>query len=340
MLKTVLGTSLLVVLMISGYSLIPDAEVSPSKPQEITNFIENQVETTAIMSNEWGPEIQSIILDLQQQYQDQIHLTHIQAKLIYIRDHLIQYLSAPPNEQLKKVLVSAFPGYADAILSTWLRLDQYELWLVEENRTLMDLEPLSRGGMLWEKRTELFPLAAYEIWSEEQDSYEAAQLELHSTLDALEVSFDLPMHERVDRLQNSFNQANGIIVDTINTQTGSLQGTIASILFGMDAVQKDLQQLSSEDRQQQIKDIRQQLGFDQQTIEKMAIIDEQRQKRWENGSAYMVSRQQLLADNNEVPETQLAELRSEYFGKSASTIAKEEESGFYRFQRPRYYGRN
>ena len=54
----------------------------------------------------------------------------------------------------------------------------------------------------------------------------------------------------------------------------------------------------------------------------------------------MESRDQLLASNENLPEDQLDELRSQFFGNSASTIAKEEANGFYRFQRPRYYGRN
>ena len=339
MLKIFLGTGLLICLMISGYFLAPNPEVIPSKT-DITKIKSEKPTEIKKLNSEWNSDIQNIILDLQQQYQDQIHLTYIQAKIIYIREHLAHYLPAPINKQLKKVLVVTFPGYADAILSTWARLDQYQRWLVEQNRTLMELDTLSRGGMLWKKRTELFPLAAHQIWTEEQDSYEAAQLELHTTIDALDIDFDLPMRDRVERLQSSFQQANSIIVDTINAQTGSLQGTIASVLFGLDSVQKDLRQLTAEDRQQQIEDIRLQLGFDEQTIKKMAIIDDQRQERWDNGNAYMASREKLLADNGEISANQLNILRSEYFGKSSITIAKEEEDGFFRFQRPRYYGRN
>ena len=79
---------------------------------------------------------------------------------------------------------------------------------------------------------------------------------------------------------------------------------------------------------------------------KVLLLAEQdlvREARWQNGYAYMEARGILEAHYgpNAVPEIELDTLREEFFQHEASTIKKEEtDIGFYRYNRPRVYGRN
>jgi hypothetical protein len=66
-----------------------------------------------------------------------------------------------------------------------------------------------------------------------------------------------------------------------------------------------------------------------------------RDTRWEVGSQYMSEREALAQQYSGTElETRLMELRSRYFTEEAEVIAEEEASGFFRFTRPRQWGRN
>ena len=341
--KTVLATSAFIILMITVSFLSPFKQASDIMADPLHhNRSEPKIslrQKKVIINNKWNPEVDAIIISLRNKYQDKIHLTHIQAKLIHIRDHLLQYLPPPYDINIKKIIDAAFPLHRDEILSTWERMDQYEDWLLAQNRTLMELDSLSRSGMLWEKREKLFPLAAQYIWSKEQDSYENAQINLHNEINFLDSSHNLTMLDRIEHLKASFNDSNTLFTAGSNKEFTN-KSTIASVFFGLAAVQQELQQLPPQQRQQEINLVRQQLGFSAEAIIQMEAIDIKREKRWINGNEYMKSRNRLIASNDQVSELEMNKLRSQYFGNSAITIAREEESGFYRYQRPRYYGRN
>jgi hypothetical protein len=339
--KIIISTSIFLILALSGYQYY---SVSSSANNEyITLELQNKNSDHAkdiTMANRWSIEIQEIIRNLKNQYSTQINHIHIQAKLITIRVPLINQLDAPLQENMKAVLATAFPSYENSILNVWSRMDEYQKWLTTENRTLMELNALSRSGMLWQKRNELFPISASDIWNEEQDNYETAQLNFHSTIDQLDKSNDVPMNERIQRLQTSFQQADNVFTRTLGQQSGMHKNTIASVLFGLTSVQDELKILNPEHRQLEIDAVRRELGYDEESIIKMSTTDSKREQRWSNGYAYMESRGQLIANNDQPSASQLNALRNQFFGNSAKTIEREETDGFYRFQRPRYYGRN
>ena len=87
--------------------------------------------------------------------------------------------------------------------------------------------------------------------------------------------------------------------------------------------------------------MRQQLGYNEEQVETAQEKDKERNQRWDNGLAYMAKRQQLVDTlDSDALESALLTLRDTYFKKEAYTIAKEETAGFYRYARPRIYGRN
>ena len=92
-----------------------------------------------------------------------------------------------------------------------------------------------------------------------------------------------------------------------------------------------------------IDEIRRSIGFDEDLVQELAERDLVREARWQNGYAYMEARGMLEAryGQNGVPEIELDLLREQYFQHEASTIKREEtDIGFYRYNRPRVYGRN
>lgn len=341
LIKIIISTSIFLILALSGYQYY--SATSSANNEYITLELQKKNSDDAkdiTTDGRWSIEIQDIIRNLKNQYSTQIHHIHIQAKLITIREPLMNQLDAPIQENMKAVLATAFPSYENSILNVWSRMDEYQKWLTTENRTLMESNALSRSGMLWQKRNELFPIAASDIWNEEQDNYETAQLNFHSTIDQLDKSHDVPMNERIQRLQTSFQQADNAFTRTLGQQSGIHKNTIASVLFGLSSVQDELKILDPEHRQLEIDAVRRELGYDEESIIKMSTTDSKREQRWSNGYAYMESRERLIANNDQPSASQLNVLRNQFFGHSAKTIEREETDGFYRFQRPRYYGRN
>lgn len=339
--KIITSISICLLIILSGYQFLAIEDDSNTSTSAILTFNKNTSLMNGTASNSaWSFEIQSIIKTLQTQYKNKIHNTHIQAKLIIIREKLNNTLPPPINNTLPLFLADAFPEYANSILDAWSKMDEYEQWLITNNRTLMELNELGRSGMLWEKRHELFPLSATKIWNEERDKYETAQFKLHNEIDYLDQSMDTSTAEKIDRLTTSFQTANTMFMNA-SSQEGSIhKNTIASVLFGLASVQNELKELDPTSRQLEIDAIRRELGYNEGSIKKMAELDEKRNQRWRNGYSYMESRKLLTENNTQIPESELMKLRDQFFGSSAKTIAKEEANGFYRFQRPRYYGRN
>ena len=95
------------------------------------------------------------------------------------------------------------------------------------------------------------------------------------------------------------------------------------------------------DRQNAINESRKQLGFTDDDIKLLAQEDKIKEQRWQNGYQYMSARDQLSqAYEGDDLESKLLELREKYFNNEAPTIKAEEDSGFYRYNRPRLYGSN
>lgn len=341
----IVSTSICFLIAISGYFF----HHSPT-PFHNSELRINAIKTTnkniethsnpEIKSSQWSLELQGLMHEVKDKYSNTIHLIHEQAKLIQFRQPIVDILPSPINKNLNAVLSEIFPDHSASILNVWSRMDIYEDWLITQNRTLMELNDLSRIEMLWTQRNTLFPSAAQDIWNEEQNQYEATQLNLYSEIDLLDTAYDMPMDEKIRRLEASFKETSNVFKNSFDQQLELQRSTIASVLFGLESVQKGLQQLDPIQRQLEVNNIRRKLNYDEASIEKLSNIDIKREQRWSNGYTYMESRNQLLASGNSVSHEQLDNLRYKFFGKNSKTIAREEESGFYRFERSRYYGRN
>jgi len=118
-------------------------------------------------------------------------------------------------------------------------------------------------------------------------------------------------------------------------------GMLAEVFLRMESVQRELAALSPAARSRELAHIRRELGYGEEEIARMEHVDERREARWQNGLAYMQERARIEASfEGDALQGELRALREEYFADEAPTIEAEERDGFFRFQRPRVYGRN
>ena len=111
--------------------------------------------------------------------------------------------------------------------------------------------------------------------------------------------------------------------------------------LALESVQRELAALPPAERTKALREVRKGLGLDDAALGRWDALDQERDRRWDAGLKYMAERAALAKQyTGEALEARLVELRARYFGPEAATIADEEASGFFRFERPRVYGLN
>ncbi len=119
------------------------------------------------------------------------------------------------------------------------------------------------------------------------------------------------------------------------------RGMLTEVFLRKESVQARLATMSPFERRRELAYIREEMGFSEEEIARLEERDAVREERWTNGLAYMEARGRAVSTfEGAALEAELVDLREEYFGRRAGTIAAEEERGFFRFERPRVYGRN
>ncbi len=119
------------------------------------------------------------------------------------------------------------------------------------------------------------------------------------------------------------------------------RAVLTEVFLRMDSVQRELAALGPNARRRELHHIRREMGYTEEEAARMEEIDERRELRWRNGLAYMEERRRIAATfEGEVLEEELRYLREQYFAHEAKTIELEEGDGFFRYERPRIYGRN
>tara|TARA_R110002072_G_scaffold283828_1_gene447481 strand:- start:18717 stop:19802 length:1086 start_codon:yes stop_codon:yes gene_type:complete len=276
---------------------------------------------------------------LRRQFAENIHLLAIQVSLRNLRDDLNRSYPAQGQALFVRILKLAFPEFVDAIIKAIALMDEYDVWLQGMLLSLNDMNPLEQQGVLWEKRRALFGDAAIQIWQEEISAEQERQITMRNTMEILDKAYDTQMQERLYLLQSTFEET---YADKIQTMVVDPKGVLSQVFFGFDSVQRDLAALSPEERQAQIDEIRKSMGFPEEQIKYLSESDQKREKRWQKGYAYMEARAAAEVQySGEALEYELDKIREKHFAHEASTIKKEEEGlEFFRYKRPRVYGRN
>ncbi|SFM36880.1 hypothetical protein [Marinobacter zhejiangensis] len=284
-----------------------------------------------------APVINALAIDWLERFGETIHDPVVQAQFAELKRDLINTYPDQGETIFLRALWLAFPTYAQEILTLLAKLQVYEQWLVNNDLLLRDMAPLEREGVTWRKRLELFGPVADLIWAEEKAEWARRQQAVQQVMATLDQARQYSLDETLFQLQSAIEESYGGNWRSVAMDSG----VVANVFFGFESVQAKLRDLPAERRQQEINRVRTNLGYSAEQVARLAERDQRRNQRWDNGLAYMADRSALsstLAGDELV--TALVDLREHYFAHEAVTIAQEEADGFFRYQRPRYFGRN
>ncbi|HNY64265.1 MAG TPA: hypothetical protein PKM41_02430 [Deltaproteobacteria bacterium] len=284
------------------------------------------------------PFIDHMVNEFRKYYGKTIGEKATQAGIISIRDFVMSSRPANGRSVFYTILKRAFPDRADEIMDTLARLDEYNRWLGDNKYMLMRLSASERSAALWKKRRELFGDDADKIWSGDMLATEARKAQMQDTLAALSENDGTSIEDKFQVYESALRATYKDSPEAFILEQPEL---LSKVFFSIDSVQDELKAMSPEARQQAISDIRRQMGSSEEQVERMAARDADNERRWQVGYQYMEKRDEAvkLYQGAELEE-RLDALRQQYFGNEANTIALEEKDNFFRFKRPRIYGRN
>lgn len=312
-------------------------QVHNSKPNETV-----PADLTVGSANAARPDLSQNLIDatavmLLERYGDSIDSKRTQARLLEERQKLAEKYPDFGLDLFQQAVAVAFPELEHEILQIVAKMAAYREWLESSYLSLQEMSLLEREGRLWAKRQQLFGADAEIIWANERAARADKEQAMQAELKQLDQADEITLDEAVFQLESSITEIYGHGLERQVISPGVLAGT----LFSFEAVQEELEALPAEERQEEINRLRKKLGFSDEEVESLAARDRQRQQRWENGKAYMTERQALAQQYTGEPlKQELDSLRRQYFENSAKTIELEESDGFFRFNRPRVYGRN
>ncbi len=260
-----------------------------------------------------------------------------QMQLAGLRDYLKNLYPDSYMDVFAAIIAHAWPEQSEAILHNLEKLQAYNLWVEANKQALSQMTHDDMKKNLWGKRNELFGDDARKMWAEET--------RIESVTDVLDIMRDAYETSLSDKLE-LYTQALRRISKESPDESGHTlmndkRASLTSAFLGLDSVQAELSDMDSVHRAASLKSIRKTMGYTDSEIAAFAAKDATNEKKWQNGYAYMSEREHLLATPDDGTRSEkLITLQERYFKNAASTIQAEEASGFFRFERPRVYGRN
>ena len=276
-------------------------------------------------------DMQDVVQYFREKYGKTIHHKHTQVMLV---EKLMGYLMKMyPDDwvvYMYAMLREIFPGMENEIFDTFEKLHKYNTWLEENEHDLAQLNSKDKRNALWEKRYEIFGQDADQVWEAEK------RIEpIYNALDTIQES-DMPFNEKLSLYKQSIQEAYKSNTDTFVARK---QQELMNSFLDVESVQKDLANMTPQERKENLKEVRKAMGLDSAALQRWEELDQVRDQRWDAGMQYMKERAELEKKYKGAElEKQLDSLRMKYFGDEAETIKNEEESGYYRFSQPRKYG--
>lgn len=280
-------------------------------------------------------ELEQLSTYLRGRYGEKLKEPYVQIKML---EELMRYFQkrSPDRwqEELLAFLKQEFPEMYDELASMLRNRMDYEKWVKDNDAYLRGLSPQERRAAMWDARTRLFGKEAAErIWASELKNQALAD-----TLAALDAKQDANLRQKLSAYKQRIQEIYG---EQAQAQIARHQQEMMDRFLTLSSVQQELSELPPELRSQNLRAIRQEMGLDEEALKRWDALDQTRDVRWEAGARYMAERQSLAKQFSGAElEAKLQEVRARYFGTEADLIAHEEASGFFRFERPRQWGRN
>ncbi|MEW6526284.1 MAG: hypothetical protein AB1444_06405 [Spirochaetota bacterium] len=276
-------------------------------------------------------DMQDVVQYFRDKYGKTIHHKHTQVMLV---EKLMGYLMKMyPDDwvvYMYAMLREIFPGMENEIFDIFEKLHKYNTWLEENEKDLAQLSSKDKRNALWEKRYEIFGKDADQVWESEK------RIEpIYTALDTIQEG-NMPFHEKLSLYKQSIQEAYKSNTDTFVARK---QQELMNSFLDVESVQKDLSNMTPQERKESLKEVRKAMGLDSAALQRWEELDTIRDQRWDAGMQYMQQCAELEKKYKGAElEKQLDSLRIKYFGDEAETIKNEEESGYYRFSQPRKYG--
>lgn len=344
--KTILGITLPVLILVSVFTFTSFsghfkgnkrgvhaedgsfAETDGGFPDDTPGDSENAMESDRTMDRE------GFIARLRELYGAGIHHPRVQLEAI---EALIRYLKKTHPDawetQVRDYITASFPENARELFENYRKLAAYRTWVKDNYAMLTDLPREQLDDLMMEKRKEFFGNEAMKIWE-----LELKQKEVNEVLAEIRDESRLPFEKKTDYYRK---QLEAIYGDVSEAYIKAHQQKLMNQFLDVETVQDDLHNMSKTEREEQLSALRKTMGLDHDAIQRWNRLDDERDRRWNDGLTYMKAREQVLRKSTgENQERMLDRLRQEHFGAGAETIRREEISGFYRFNRNRVYGKN
>lgn len=257
-----------------------------------------------------------------------MQLQCIQSLIRWLKKHYPETWEMLVPEYLTRL----FPEHADDLVSRFHQMERFSAWLNDTEDVLINMPLADRKGLIQDKRIEIFGEDAQIIW--EKIVQKEAVDELLTHLKEVDVSLK-------DKIDNYSRELDTIFKTDSSDYKKRHLNTLMNKFLSINSVQKALEQMTSSDRTAYLNELRKTLGMNDETLNRWKSLDRKRDLQWKNGRQYMEERQKLEATLSGRSLTDaLRHLRNTRFGEQARQIETEETSGFFRFQRQRFYGKN
>jgi hypothetical protein len=288
-----------------------------------------------VLSGDPDKELEELTTFLRNRFGAKLKEPYVQIKML--EDLMRFFQKRYPDrwqEELLAFLKKAFPEMYDELASMLRNRVDYEKWVRDNDSYLRGLTDQQRRTAMWDARNRLFGKETAErIWASELKNQA-----LSDTLAALEAKQDANVAQKLStykqRIQEIYGEQTEAYLERHRQET-------MNRFLDLPSVQKDLTAMAPQERSQSLRTIRKEMGLDDEALKRWDDLDKTRDTRWDAGMKYMAEREALAKQlTGPELETKLQELRARYFGTEAEIIGQEEASGFFRFERPRQWGRN
>jgi hypothetical protein len=280
-------------------------------------------------------ELEQLATFMRERYGAKLKEPYIQVKML---ENLMRYFQKryPDRweQELLAFLKKTFPEMYDALAATLRNRIDYEKWVRDNDAYLRGLDPKQRRAAVWDARNRLFGKEdAERIWASELRSQSVAD-----ALAALDAKAEATVTEKLSTYKQRLNEIYG---EHTEVYLARHRQEMMDRFLDLSSIQQALTEMTPEQRSQHLRTIRKEIGLDDEALKRWDELDQTREVRWEAGARYMAEREALAKQLSGAElEAKLQGLRARYFGAEAEVIAHEEAAGFFRFERPRKWGRN
>ena len=276
---------------------------------------------------------EQIVAMLRKKYGAKLQNGRVQVMML---EQLLQYLKRKyPNDwvhRLQEILAAAFPDRAAQLFDLSKNLYRYQKTNEDMRSKLASMSPDERRKALWEMRKSIFG-------EEAADEIFAAQKRNEQILGAIETIRNSPnmnIQDKLDHFAKEIKNAYGDQSEKI-LEKRRMEFTTSFL----QSVQGDLEKMSDTDRRSSYRSLWQQMGYDNDAVDRLDSLENLRDQRWSDGGKYMKEREEIVGKySGSERESRLNDLRKSYFKDEADTIREEENAGFFRYSQKRQYGLN